>query len=426
MKTADNCNYDSFNVPLSATERKPDHPPPLRSHSSETINYNFSPSDWEGKFTGNGNSGYPIPPRKQPSSTKARTSPTKHQVPLPPRVHQPSGSKGVESPNAIQKPTIQADQSVPVSRQEDYSPEKWESCFKPGALNFPPPPPPFGSPRAMSRKRSKAPKGPTRSVYKRPTVPKSATVSATADDAADSTSSNLDSASSKTSGDDSAMDIDSLPTPPSGEKPSGGDEQRPATQETPKAAPRPPVPPRPSTQPHDSSVEKPHLSMGDFKNVAPFAPSQEGIRDLNDLANALPFESRPSARAAKPPLPQQLELPPVPKAPAIPENLTQNSWERYIAQMRAYMYEWNAYNTKMLAHFNERQASVDAALQPDWMTAIGEGTDKWGYAKYMQGIEEDFRVRGYWDVSWEKHRECIRGLGAVRERLLGTSIKTSV
>lgn len=426
MTTTDSCNRASFDVPFSATEKKPDHPPPLRSHSSETINYNFSPSDWEGKFTGNGDSTYPIPPRKQPSSMKGRTSPTKHQVPLPPRVSQPSSSNGVEPPNTTQKPTTQTDQSVPVPRQEDYSPEKWESYFKPGTLNFPPPPPPFGSPRATSRKRSKAPKGPTRSVYKRPTVPKPATVSATADDAGDSTSSNLDSASSKTSGDDSAMDIDSLPTPPSAEKPSAGHEQRPTTQETPKTAPRPPVPPRPNTQPHGSSVEKPHLSMRDFKNVAPFASSQEGIRDLNDLANALPFESQPSARASKAPVPQQLELPPVPKAPAIPENLTQNSWERYIAQMRAYMYEWNAYNTKMLAHFNERQASVDAALQPDWMTAIGEGTDKWGYAKYMQGIEEDFRVRGYWDVSWEKHRECIRGLGAVRERLLGTSIKTSV
>jgi hypothetical protein len=44
--------------------------------------------------------------------------------------------------------------------------------------------------------------------------------------------------------------------------------------------------------------------------------------------------------------------------------------------------------------------------------------DKGGYGKYMRGVEEDFRVRAHWDVSWEKHRECLRGLGKVRERLL--------
>lgn len=60
-------------------------------------------------------------------------------------------------------------------------------------------------------------------------------------------------------------------------------------------------------------------------------------------------------------------------------------------------------------------------MKPDWMSAVGDGNDKWGYKKYMQGVEEDVRVREHWDVSWERHRECVKGLGLMRERVLGSS-----
>ena len=86
--------------------------------------------------------------------------------------------------------------------------------------------------------------------------------------------------------------------------------------------------------------------------------------------------------------------------------------------MGSYMFEWNLFNQKMLDHFVGRQASVEDVLKPNWMSAVGEGTERWGYKKYMQDVQEDFRVREHWDVSWEKHRECMKGLGGVRERLL--------
>ena len=48
------------------------------------------------------------------------------------------------------------------------------------------------------------------------------------------------------------------------------------------------------------------------------------------------------------------------------------------------------------------------------MNALGEG----GFRSYTRGLEEDIRVREHWDVSWEKHREVMGGLGKVRERVV--------
>ena len=82
------------------------------------------------------------------------------------------------------------------------------------------------------------------------------------------------------------------------------------------------------------------------------------------------------------------------------------------------MTEWNAYNGLMLAHFNARQADAEASMKGEfggaWMNALGEG----GFRSYTRGLEEDVRVREYWDVSWEKHREVMAGLGQVRERVV--------
>ncbi|KAL8743983.1 MAG: hypothetical protein Q9190_003721 [Brigantiaea leucoxantha] len=414
-----------FKNPPPSSEHASSHPPLPRSYSSESISVNFSPSDWHGKFTSNDRPEYFFEPQnnKQAPSSKGRRSPTKrmqHPQP-PPHPHHPSQ----QAPHPA-KPTIpngappgKSDESTVTSQPEKYSPEKWASKFKPETLKWPPPPPPYGTPRVMSRKRSKTSKGP-KIAQKRTTVPMPAAV----DNAGGSASSNQESASGKTSGDDSGMDIDPVLTPPSGEKPSVDDERRSPGEENLKDTTiRPPVPPRPNAHSHGPPHATPHLNLGDLRNVAPFAQSQEGLKDLNDLTSALPFESRPSAQAAQPPMAQQLELPNPPKTPQAPEKLTQNSWERYIAQMRAYMFEWNAYNTKMLAHFNERQASVERTLKPEWMSAVGEGSERWGYKKYIQGIEEDFRVREHWDTSWEKHRDCMKALGLIRQRLLGSSIK---
>ncbi|KAI4171586.1 MAG: hypothetical protein LQ343_004178 [Gyalolechia ehrenbergii] len=425
VESADNDILDSFSFPNEASGQ-PAHPPPLRSHSSDAISVNFSPSDWHGKFTGKPDE-YFGPPPKQTHVARGRTSPTKRPLSPLKQAHQAPSSKRDDVPitNSHMPPS-----PPEPKQQESYSPDKWAPYFRPGTLNWPPPPPPplaGNAIRGASRKRPKTPsRRGSRNVFKRPAIPKPTNLAAAADDAGDdTTSSHLGSVSSRSSGNGSAMDLDNSTSPPSGgSKTSGGLPKPSHMTDLNSATPRPPIPPRPAghSRPHPPPEDDP-IDLGNLKSVEPFAPNQQGIKDLNDLTTALPFESKASARPPQAPSPQKLELPNPPKAPLAPEKLTQSSWERFTVVMRAYMSEWNAYNTKMLNHFTERQASVEVTLKPEWMSAVGEGTENWGYKKYMQGVEEDFRVREHWDVSWERHRECMRTLGDVRERLLGSSAK---
>jgi hypothetical protein len=43
------------------------------------------------------------------------------------------------------------------------------------------------------------------------------------------------------------------------------------------------------------------------------------------------------------------------------------------------------------------------------------GSAKAGYAAYRQWSEEDMRVREWWNVACEKHRQAVIELGRVRE-----------
>ncbi|KAI4280244.1 MAG: hypothetical protein L6R35_005945 [Caloplaca aegaea] len=415
IENADKVMANSFTFPNGANGNRA-HPPPLRSHSSDTISVNFSPSDWHGKFVGKPDEYFEPPPR-QTNNARGRTSPTKRPISPLKQAHPASSAERTQVPKG--KSHMPPPPAEPGHQGSDFS-DKWAPYFKPGTLNWPLPPPPAGGPvHAASRKRLKTPsRRSSRNVFKRPAVPKPASVALAADDAGDEvTSDNLGSVSGTSSGNSSAMDLDNNMTPPSEARASDNRDNARST------TPRPPVPPRVAVSPVRPAPDGSHLNLGNLKNVAPFAPNQEGIKDLNDLSTALPFDSKASAKPPSSPQPQKLSLPNPPKAPLAPEKLTQSSWERYMVAMRTYMSEWNAYNTKMLNHFTERQASVETTLKPEWMSAVGEGTEQWGFAKYMRGVEEDFRVREHWDVSWERHRECMRTLGVVRETLLGSSVR---
>ena len=419
---------NSFTFPENGAQKSFKPTPPLRSHSSETINLNFSPSKWHGTFTGSTNEYFLRPSPIRGNVGRGRTSPTRHRILRPNQPTQQANTSNEQNlhdgnANIPPSPATAGPSLPPPPADSTYSSEEWAKHFRPATFAYPPPP--AGSPaRLLSRKRPMAPRKFPKAAHKRQSVPKSASVSAAVDDAeaAPETASVADSPSSKTSGGESAMDIDPALTPPStGQSQEHGERKSPSQPGLSESKPRPPVPPRAKNE-APATEQDPSLNLDELQHVAPFAPSREGLSNLNDLTSTLPFESRSSKHAVEHPPRQPLVLPNPPKAPRAPATLTQTSWERYIAQMRAYMFEWKAYNTKMLNHFNDRQASVEKTLKPEWMSAVGEGTEKWGFNAYMQGVEEDFRVREHWNVSWERHRECMKALGGIRERLLGSSI----
>lgn len=429
LREADRDSPDSFTFPINNETFA--GAPSLRSQSSENINTTFSPSDWSGKFTASGE--YFAPPQTTRAPTpRQRASPTRGRC--PPSQHPPAvnttelhsnGNTHMPPPPAVPMP-------APSPSQVKFSAEEWSRHFQEGTFAWPPPPP--GSPgRSAPLKRPKTQRMPSKSSKKRPTVPKPASVSATVDDSGEElgingTDSNVESVSSyvsATSGDGGAMDIDPALTPPdqraqrSHNAPNDRHTEFPGSQNTPRAQ-APLVPPIANGRlPAENAVdnEPTKLNLGDLKNVAPLAPGSEGLKDLGDLSDALPFESRSANIAAKVPRPKRLELPSPPKAPPIPETLTQTSWESYIAQMRNYMYLWKIYDSKILHHFKSRQEFVETSLGANWMSGAGEG-----YAKYTQGLEEDVRVRMHWNISCEKHQEAMRGLGSLREKLMKSSI----
>ena len=254
---------------------------------------------------------------------------------------------------------------------------------------------------------------------KRPAIPKPASVSAPIDDSGEDAGSSALESERGSSGNGSAMDIDPASTPPvdlhrksdldgppkvrAGRKSSEETPVSPLTQAPPRAPPKVPL--------QDTGPS--HLNLGNLKSVEPLAPSGAGLKDLADISTTLPFESQPSYEPIVPIAPTNLDLPRPPKAPNPPEPLNTASWHIYCTTMQPYMNEWSTFNKRMLAHFNARQDEVDT-LGSSWIG--GRGVE--GYAKYMRGVEEDFRVRAHWEVSWEKHRECMRTLGIVREKAI--------
>ena len=434
MHSANQMSNTSFTFPTQ--KQPPSDMPPLskdfKSHSSENINTTFSPTDWSGKFTGNATEYFAPVSGKADHTTRGRVSPARgrptDRTPLQEHYNQrPVSDQGTSQDNNPPFSIPKAAAPPPSTGQAKFSADEWAQIFKERKWAFPPPPPPPPSPsRQTNSKRPKSPRKQSRTMTtnKHPPVTKPASARAIVDDsseekAGNDTVSNAESLSSHASVDGTAMEIDENLTPPTADKQSSN-----STETTPKQPSH--QPPSSSVPPADNSTqanqqEPSNLNLGNLKKVSPFVPGNEGLKDLGDLSNTLPFESRP-APSTNSLAPQRLALPNPPKAPDIPEKLTQNAWERYLAQMRAYMFEWNRYNKKMLGHFSDRQRDVEDGLSPEWMNAVGEGNgDKGGYRKLMQGIEEDFRVRAHWDVSWEKHRDCLRGLGKVRERLLKTT-----
>jgi hypothetical protein len=188
------------------------------------------------------------------------------------------------------------------------------------------------------------------------------------------------------------------------------------------------------------------VNLSDLSNVAPFKPSDTGLGDLKDFSTTLPFESKASPARPSPVMSngvafsslKALNLPKQPKDVIPPlETVTQEVWIRYTNEMSAYMHDWQVFNKKMLDHFAARQAQLDMTLMSNWMSALGDGPNaeeisskiqddptisggaqkaKAGYAAYRQWMEEDMRVREWWNVACERHRQAVIELGRVRDR----------
>lgn len=322
---------------------------------------------------------------------------------------------------------------------------------------------------------ARSPKRQSRSGTKVRSAPQPATVASEAEEAKATVNGNVPPAPGRSvPADAEAMDIDEPPAPPSAapmpEKAAASvpgsasypDLDTHTAQDTPSAAKK--APPRTEGTVPKTEARTPLFDFENLRNTAPFTSTNSGgIENLEDVHATLPFESRAkeTATTKRDVRPRDLKLPNPPKRPWAPQPvaaypgsqqlaLPRDKWNWYVSAMGTYMHEWNAFNRRMLLHFNTRQDAIETGLAPGWISAVGDttklrmngaeeegdgdkseiqedvktsesddslvpGSGKGGFSAYLRGIEEDMLVRKHWEVACEMHRECIHDLGRLRE-----------
>lgn len=309
----------------------------------------------------------------------------------------------------------------------------------------------------------RSPKKQPRAGTKLRSAPQPASVATEADEAKETLNGQAPGPAGTVAPDVEEMDLDEdLPTPPGipkkvpGGRSSSGSYPDLASQAVPDA------PPVKKPRPPSAEPRTPLFNLDNLRNTAPFTNTTSGgIENLEDFHATLPFESQAKQqRTTRNDIrPRVLQLPNPPKRPWAPKPvllapaskhlvLPRDKWNWYVSAMGTYMHEWNAFNGRMLTHFNARQEANETGLAPGWISAVGDstrlkingadddsidgtakkdlddyhvdeflipGTSKGGFSAYLRGIEEDIQVRKHWDVACELHRECILDLGRLRE-----------
>ena len=279
-------------------------------------------------------------------------------------------------------------------------------------LNFDMQDPPPGRPRSRTTRKRPRANGvkPTHSQ---------ATVNGTEENptAASTTGESLDN--SKDNSDVDPMDLDE-PTPPISSARTS-DYQANGAASSPKQAtytgsePRhgPSLPPR-ATGHRQPEADAGPFNLGDFKSTFPFAPSNEGLGNMSDMATNLPFESRasptkPAANASV----SRNGLPNPPLFPLAPRNMTPTTCEHYLRQLRAYMDAWNTFNTHMINALTKRLAFIEESSNCNWLDVKGNG-----YDDYMKGLEEHKKARVHLELAYERHEANMKGLGYMRDEII--------
>ncbi|KAI9882969.1 MAG: hypothetical protein M1823_005287 [Watsoniomyces obsoletus] len=416
------------------------------------IDTRFTPPDWNGKFTSNTgdyfrSAGNGVTDSSRSSEVSSGAASSTQRTTGASHLNTNGNSSSAFG-------TSSKGQNAPDFSAQSFKPEFWAEELKQHRWDPPPPSsrrgPGFGiQPRSATRLKTSRSGGFNGGVGKRSTGSKSATVQTPSDESDDEATSSLHPATTTTtgassssgggsSGDGSAMDID---TPNGGRNETStgtmnppiidltSTTSKPAESSTSHDRPSnvPPLPRRSSATVASNGATTTSLdfNLNSLRQVEPLLQTAHGLGDMGDLQSTLPFPSQ----AASTPLvsgsmktyePQVLELPSPPKAPLHPStiSLTQSVWGTYMATMRVYMFEWTTFVDLMLAHFTERQREAKTSL-----ASAGSGSGLFGdgakaeaaYLRYMQGVEEDVRVRAHWDVAWERHREVMKAFGAVKK-----------
>ncbi|OGM46763.1 DnaJ domain protein [Aspergillus bombycis] len=423
----------------------------FNSKSHDDLRKPFSATSWNTfDFFTPSSSDKEQPQPKQGSSSRGRTaarnSPGRTSHSTSTSNHDPSrsGSTFEQQPTAFTKGKFSADD--------------WADKFKDLLWAMPKDNGHQQQQQPGNAQRAWSPRKHTRSATKTRVAPQAASVATEAEEAKATVDGDDDKQDSARAGeeDGEAMDLDD-------DSPA-----KDTTVESDKAAKSKVAPPPKPTPPSSDNVGKEedtkptsrHFDLKNLGKTAPFISTTDGgIEDLQDIHSSLPFESRakPQRTTVRDVRPRELICPNPPKRPQPPQpvqisagsqqlGLPRKAWDRYVAEMKTYMREWNHFNRRMLHHFNARQEAIETGMAANWISAVGDSTrlkingqdedpddrggdgndsddeivsgGKAGYSAYLRGLDEDAKVLKHWEVAREMHRECILKLGQTREWIL--------
>lgn len=428
---------DRFTFPINADHFTPNG----KSRSEENINTKFSPEGWSGTFMGSPD--YFAPPQpptgKKPSSPRQRSGLRSATTQVPPTNGAPS-DMGEMPPPPRPSTTDAQQQAEGTSGEVKFSKEQWEKTFQDSSWTWPPPPPKPPSPAKVAKARATGRKGGRPSARSATSGAKEQPHVVDEDDTVEVEGLDGKNENGDLPGDDGdAMDIDTTPPAQYTENVSEGAPTEVNKSKEPRMYSVPPSTWRQQQQQPQANGHHRKTSsrasagdatlntdLDDLANVEPITRSADGgLKNLSDLGSTLPFQSQPSAALPTHTFePRKLPVPPIPKAPEPPTQLTTQSWHAYSQTFGAYLKAYHAFNNTMLQHFVSREHQAQARLSAGtgWLEATGDtsgllakGGPPSGFGSYLQGVREDEQVREAWGLGCERHGEACKGFERVRE-----------
>ncbi|KAI4829654.1 hypothetical protein E4T44_09693 [Aureobasidium sp. EXF-8845] len=383
-----------FTMPINADTFRPNM---AKSRSEDSINTSFVPEQWTGDFTSNNVFAAAQAATGRKSTTPSRKSSRAfRQQSRTNTVHETSTPQD-EAEHAFD-PTMPSPPPPPAK----YSPEEWAKHFQDATWAFDPNTLRTSSPgkpesKTASRSNSAAVRKGSRVANKIPVnTPKPATVADEADETAPRTQS------------PDEMDVDDAPP---ADAPQTSNTQEPRIY---------PVDATKLRQ-NDTGINERQSSGFNVKldDLSAAVDSQpQGLDGLSDITSTLPFTSKASTTIPTF-TPQNLVLPPLPRAPSTPTKLTRASWSTYCTTFSIYLDKFSKYNSTIVRHFASRQELVDKVVKAGIraLEAVGEASKEQGFMSYAQAVREDERVRENWNVGCERHGQAVKEFEAVRERV---------
>jgi hypothetical protein len=371
-----------FTMPINADTFRPNT---AKSRSEDSINTSFVPEQWAGDFTSNN-----VFAAAQAATGRKSATPSRKSSRILRQQSRTSTAHETSTQQDQAEPALDPTMPSPPPPPAKYSPEEWAKHFQDATWAFDP------ESKTASRSNSAAVRKGSRVANKIPVnTPKPATVADEVDENAPRTQS------------PDEMDVDDAPP--------ANAPQTSTTQE-------PRIYPVNTTQLRQNESTGFNIKLDDLGA----AVDSHGLDGLADISSTLPFTSKASTTIPTF-TPQNLVLPPLPRAPSTPTKLTRASWSTYCTTFSLYLDKFNTYNAVIVKHFASRQELaakvVKAGIRA--LEAVGEASTGEGFMSYAQAVKEDERVRECWNVGCERHGEAVREFEAVRERVLSEGVGLS-